>query len=60
MPLWESTVALAVQHNLVFCNDNVSLLDGHWLVMSPVLKNLGLEDFFVGVSKYSEEKKKKL
>ena len=45
-------LALAVQHNLVFWNDNA-----YWMVIDKWchLKNIGLEDFFVGVSKYSEE-----
>ena len=45
-------LALAVQHTLVFWNDNV-----YWMVTDKWChnKNLGLEKKFVGVSKYSEE-----
>ena len=45
-------LALAVQHTVVFWNDNV-----YWMVIDKWChnKNLGLEDFFVGLSKYSEE-----
>ena len=54
--LWNAIVtkhlALNIWHSNIYWNDTV-----YWMVIDKWghLKNLGLEDFFVGVSKYSEE-----
>ena len=45
-------LALTIWHSNIYWNDHV-----YWMVIDKwfQLKNLGLEDFFVAVSKYSEE-----
>ena len=48
----KALIALTIWHSNIYWNDNV-----YWMVIDKwcQLKNLGLEDSIVGVSKYSEE-----